>query len=136
MPDASAAVAQLLVDAGIADGRVWRPVMPQAEAQFMPRRNVIVRRTGGGLRTQGFMPSTDQRVDVRCYGMSPADTIEVERQVTVLLHRLRDVETPYGRIMWCRLSGGAVDQVEGTTSWPFSLTSWQVYGLWLEEVTG
>lgn len=133
--DASAAVASLLVDAGLADGRVWRPSMPQSEAATMPRRQIVVRRTGGGALTQAFMPSGDQRLDVRCYGSDAADAIDLERQVTSLMHYLRDVDTPYGRIMWCRLSGGASDQVEPQTSWPFTMTSWQVMCLLVDDTT-
>lgn len=132
MPDASAAIAHLLVDAGLASGRVWRPVLGAGEASLMPRDNIIVRRTGGGNLSQGFLPATDQRLDIRCYASSHADAITLERSVTLLLHQLRDVDTPYGRVLWCRLSGGAVDQVEADTSWPYCMTVWQVYGLWLD----
>ena len=126
MMDAATAVAHVLADAGFQ--RVFRPRLPQSEAQNMPRTAIIVRRAGGGTLQQGFMPTVDLTVDVRCYGANDVEASELGGQVAVLLHNLRDTTTPAGRIMWCRSAGVLSDQTEASTGWPFTLQTWQVYG--------
>ena len=102
----------------------------------MPRACVVVRRAGGGALVSGYMPTVDIRVDVRCYGANDVDASELANQVSRILHNVRDVTTPAGRVMWCRLAGAVVDQTEPSTAWPVALTSWQVYGPFLTDGFG
>ena len=132
--DAATAVAHVLSDAGLS--RVFRPRLPQVEASSMPQQTVVVRRAGGGALQSGYLPTTDVRVDVRCYGANDVEAMELGDQVARILHNLRDVTTPAGRIMWCRSAGTISDQNEPSTGWPVTFQTWQVYGPFLTEGFG
>ena len=132
--DAATAVAHVLSDAGFE--RVFRPRLPQSEAQNMPRTAIVIRRAGGGALQQGFMPTVDMRVDIRCYGANDVEASELGSQVATVLHNLRDTTTPAGRIMWCRSAGVLTDQNEPSTGWPLTFQTWQVYGPFAAEPTG
>lgn len=129
-----AAVRDFLVDAGVASGRVFGGSLPDDQDAHMPRRAVVVRAAGGaGTFGGGYMPVTDRRVDVRCYGAGEWDAGQLSDEVDRLLHHVRDAATSHGRIKWARQAGGPADVTETDTSWQFVLTSWQVFGGWLEE---
>lgn len=133
MGDAATAVAHVLADAELAGGWIFRPRLPDANTDQMPRDAIIIRRAGGGQLASGYMPTVDSRIDVRCYGASPAAALDLDVALVTLLHNLRAVDTPAGRIMWCRLSSGSSDQIEPQTAWPFVLSTWQIYGDWLSD---
>ncbi len=130
MADAATAIAHVLSDNGFVN--VFRPRMPLSFAQQMPARAVVVRRVGGGVLQAGYKPTVDVRVDVRVYGTDAVDAGNEADRLVRLLHNLRSTVTPAGFVMWCKLSGGVSDQVESQTDWPFVLSSWQVYGRWLD----
>jgi hypothetical protein len=129
--DAATAVAHILTDAGLQ--RVFRPRLPQSQAQTMPQQTIIVRRAGGGTLQAGYMPTVDLRVDVRCYGANDVEAMQLGEQVARILHNVRDTTTPAGRVMWCRIAGAISDQTEPTTGWPVTFQTWQVYGPFLTE---
>jgi hypothetical protein len=132
--DAATSVAHILTDAGLS--RVFRPRLPQSEAQNMPRQCVIVRRAGGGALQDGYMPTVDIRVDIRCYGANDVEAMQLGEQVARILHNVRDVTTPAGRVMWCRTAGAISDQTEPSTGWPMTFQTWQVYGPFLADGFG
>lgn len=131
MGDVATAIAHVLNDANLAEGRIFRPRLPEDQSEHMPRACVIVRRSGGGQLQNGYMPTVAFRVDIRAYGESALEAINLDGQIARLLHHLRATDTPAGRILWCRISGGATDQIDPQTNWPFVLSTWQVYGDWL-----
>lgn len=92
----------------------------------------LVRSAGGGLLAQGFMPSVDVRLDVRWYHDTDWQAAELDRQSSRLLHVVRNARTDHGTIRWCRIVGGPNQLRDGQTSWPMTLTTWQVYGDWLD----
>lgn len=132
--DAVAAVVQLLVGAGLAGGRVFGGSLPQEENEHMPRAAVVVRDAGGaGTFGGGYLPTVDDRVDVRCYAASEYAAKQLSVAVSLVLHRARDFTTGHGRVLWARRAGGPVAVRETQTGWELNLTSWQVYGTWLDD---
>lgn len=128
--DAVAAVAELLGD--LAEGRVYGGKLKGDQTPHMPRRAIVVRGAGGaGTLGGGYMAEVDDRVDVRCYGADAWDAHQLAGAASRRLHRARDVRTANGRIIWARRSGGISDVTETDTSWPLTLTTWQVLGDWL-----
>lgn len=129
--DAVAATVDLLD--GLAAGRVFGARLPQAQVQHMPRAAIVVRAAGGaGTFGGGYLPVVDDRVDVRAYGETPWEASQLAEEASRLLHAIRDVQTVHGRVLWCRRGGGPVDVTETQTGWDLVLTSWQVFGEWLE----
>lgn len=106
--------------------------LPRAAAGSMPRKTIVVRGAGGGYLGAGaYMPTIDERIDVRSYGVSAEEARALASSVSTLMHVADDERLDAGRIMWCQRSGGPTDLAEPDTGWPFTLTSWQVYGDWL-----
>ena len=130
--DAVAAVVELLAD--LAGGRVYGGKLPRSEGEHMPREAIVVRAAGGaGTFGGGYMPTIDDRVDVRCYGATDWEAKQLSHAASRRLHRVDDAQTAYGRVFWARRGGGATDVTETETGWPLTLTSWQVYGDWLDD---
>lgn len=114
------------------DGRIWGSRLPDGEASSMPRACIIVRPVGGGaLGTAGTMPTTDESLDVRTYAQSEFEAHQLAVAVSAHLHQASHVGTNAGRIIWCRRASSPLQAVEPDTEWPFTLTTWQVYGAWL-----
>lgn len=131
MADLVAATVVALREAGVP--RVFGVELPPDEHEHMPRRCVVVRGSGGGLLpTAHWMPTGDQRVDVRGYGATPYEAAETEQQVATVLHGWRtgsvDVAGQPVRVLWFRHSGGPNQLRDADTDWPYVLSSWQVYG--------
>jgi hypothetical protein len=92
----------------------------------------LVRASGGSAMTAGYRPTVDVRLDVRFYAATDFQAWAYERHATRLLHAIRNQETGHGTIRWCRIAGGPTQAVDTQTSWPMVLSSWQVYGDWLD----
>lgn len=131
MADVVAAVVAALDDELTLD-RIYGARLPKTEAQNMPRKAIVVRASGGGQLASGWMPTVDGRIDLRCYGATPYEAAELSGEASVALHGISDVATDHGRILWCALSGGATQLTEPDTNWDLVLTTWQVYGTWLD----
>lgn len=130
--DAVASVVVLLAD--LASGRVYGGKLPKDQTEHMPREAIVVRAAGGaGTFGGGYMPTIDDRVDVRCYGDTAWVAKQLAKAASKRLHRARDVQTTHGRIGWARRGGGPSDVTESQTGWPLVLTSWQVFGDWLDD---
>lgn len=132
------ATVQILRDAGVADGRVYGVKIPDRETAHMPRKAVTVRGSGGGVTNAGgYMPTGDQRLDIKCFGADPWEAGYVDRQVAAVLHQWRrqlvSVTTPDGDDLELIVgsfihTGGANELTDPDTDWPFSLSVWQVFG--------
>ena len=124
MADAAAAVVELLDDV------LAVPVYGGSFRGSPP--GVLVRASGGGVLAAGWMPTVDVRVDVRAYGDTDWEAAEIDRQAAVLLHNVRSTDTGHGLIRWCRIEGGPNQIRESDTGWTAVLSTWQVYGDWLD----
>jgi hypothetical protein len=110
-----------------AEGRIFRPELPTAEDQHMPRACVLVRPAGGGLllgRTR--LPFKDSRIDIVCYGSTRLEASNVAREVSLALGELRTSTWEGVALRWARVSGEPADAIDPNTNWPFSLVSAQV----------
>lgn len=131
MADVVAAVREYLLGNGIAEVHGNR--LPDSDVVDMPKSLVIVRQTGGGALYAGYKPEVDRRIDLRHYGADSWTITQLEQATMELMHYAKGVETSYGKIHWCRLGGGPIYQVETDTGWESIVTTWQVYGPWLES---
>jgi len=128
-----AAVVELLRP-HVPGARVYGGRLPRAEHAHMPREAVVVRAAGSpGTFGGGDLPTVDNRVDVRCYGATELEAGDLAAALGVVLHTVREARTAHGRVLWIARSGGPTDVTEPDTTWPLTLTSWQVMGEWLAE---
>lgn len=129
--NAVAAVVELL--SGLAAGRVYGVKLPADQIEHMPREAIVVRAAGGaGFFGGGYLPTVDDRADVRCYGATSWEAHQLSTAAGLILHQVREETTSQGRVMWARRGGGPNDVTETQTGWELVLTSWQVMGEWLD----
>ncbi len=120
----------LLADAVLASHvgtRIHGLALPKAEADDMPRKNVVLRMAGGlGVGSRGFAKIHTVRIDVFNYGATPFESAEVwrashdamktiDRQVynSTLLHSADQ-------------AGGPVWLTDPDGDWPVTVESWML----------
>ena len=128
-----ALVALLKADAGVAalvGVRVFGGELPQAEAESMPRKGVILRLSGGVNPVGGYVEATAERVDAISWGETSYEADQVSRAVRGALIRLRrQVVTVSGTgvlIHSAEQAGGRISVRDQETNWPAITQAFQV----------
>ena len=109
--------------------RVYGTELPRPEisGKLGPRGNVIVREAGGaGQIGKGFQNYGDSRIDVLCYGATPAQARQVSRRVHPILDDLHRITREDCLIHWCRQITAPLSLRDPDIDWPYSFSSWQV----------
>lgn len=130
MPDPVAALVAWLrtqtVLTSLTATRIYGAELPTAEG--MPRKAVVVRASGTGFRGNGVdyhtVPIVAMRVDIRCYGETPAEAMAVYRALRPVLKSLRRTTQGTCVLHWCNPETGAIAEREPDTLWPFVHSSW------------
>lgn len=128
-----AVAAYLRATAGVsalASTRVFIEELPQDENVQMPRAVVVISSAGGGLmgHAQKF---GDRRIDVLCYGATPAKSRELHDEVRAALklllrEKISDTNTTSVLLHWARISADGTTARDPDTDWPVTGSSWQV----------
>jgi hypothetical protein len=109
------------------DGRIFRPKLPQAEDEYMPRACIIVSGAGGvDLYAGSYLPLSTPRIDIRCYGSTGLEADNVAQACKMAMKRLRAGVWADTKVYWAKISADLNPLVDADTLWPFSLISCQV----------
>jgi hypothetical protein len=110
-----------------ANGRVFRPELPEVRDFEMPTSAVVVMPAGEGKLMAGTRQGAlDSMMDVICYGETRLNADNLARQAKTLLDLLKMVTVPClddeGKILlwWSRTASGLQPRVEGQAEWPFT----------------
>lgn len=124
----AAVCAYLIATIGdVIEDRAFRPDLPRAENQFMPRTCVVVRKAGGGLLYgDSYLRISDPRLDIACYGEYAMEANTVASQVVVAMKRLTNSTWENCKLYSANISGGPLPSFEPDTLWPLSLVSVQL----------
>lgn len=108
--------------------RVFRPELPEAETQHMPRKALVLQRAGGGVLVgrDTYLQVGDQRVDVIAWGGSPGEAAAVHRAAYAALKQLRREISEGALIHWAQPEQAPISLRDPDTDWPFERSSWQV----------
>lgn len=136
LPDVCAAVQEILRSSLSHD--VYGEELPN-QGGTMPRKCIVVS-SAGGFGSRGFLTTNNLRVDVRCYGESPAESREVWREVyealknftaqTVVVDGSEEV-----KILSIYEESHAFSSREPDTRWPFTTGLWNVMARDVPSVT-
>jgi hypothetical protein len=108
-------------------GRVFRPELPEAEQQTMPKNLVLVRPAGGGaMFMRSRLPVRDSRLDVICYGGSRLSAENLAREVARALDELQRSTWESVIVFWVRVVSRPNSAIDPNTNWPFALVTAQV----------
>ena len=107
-------------------GEILRDLVPVGQ---MPHACVVVQGSGGP-QSRGYLPVSDQRVDVHCYGGSPEQAMGVFLAVQSAFNKLVDGRAVraggVGLLQTASLAGGVIQRREPDTKWPLAWSSWIV----------
>lgn len=133
IPDPLVAVRiYLLADAGVAalaSTRVFAAELPSAEASEMPRATVVIAAAGGGGASPGarsHVPVGGVRIDVKCYGASPAEASELHYATLSALKTIGRTFVDGTLLHSCVVEGGPFSLREPDVDWPLVLSTYQL----------
>jgi hypothetical protein len=129
--DPRAAIAGYLLDTigdqGGLEGRVFRPELPQAEDDLMPRACIVVSADGGySMFGDDYLPVGDPRLAIRCYGSTRQESDEIGDLAMLALKHMHNGTWEGVRVQWVRITSGIIPMVDADTLWAFSLIGIQV----------
>jgi len=130
----SAIVAILKADSAVsalAGTRVYGEELPQAEADAMPRKGVVIRSSGGVSPVRGRMRHTGGRVDAICWAETPYQANLLNRAVFDALKSVlrRRVALDAGGVLihWIEDASGPLSLRDADTNWPAVTQSFQIF---------
>lgn len=106
--------------------RVFGIELPEAEADFMPRKAIVVKQSGGA-GSGGWLEHSTPRMDVFCYGETPHQARTVRREVYDVLKQLIRTVIDSTLINSISPSGLPLDLRDPDTQWPVVFESYQVF---------
>jgi len=127
-----AIVAFLAADATVAalvNSRVYGVELPQSQIQSMPRKSIVVRRSGGGGLSAGDRSRVGlslPRMDVFSYGETPYQASRVDLAAYGALKQMVANNQGACRLLDTQLAGGPIDLREPDTQWPLVFRSYLV----------
>lgn len=114
----------------LAGGRVFGAELPEDEQAAMPRGAVVVSAAGIGTPPPGskdFVAMRSTRLDVRCYGDSPADAGLLGACIDRHLHGARRQRLPGGIVIWhATRIAGPVPYRAAPGDWPVSVWTYDL----------
>lgn len=117
------------VVAPLVDGRVFANEIPDEEAEFMPRKTVLISSAGSAYLStaNSSYQQVDARMkDVRCYGESPYESRRLWDAVNAALKNMRRHLRGDCLLYSAVKIGGPETMREPDDEWPLSFSSYQV----------
>ena len=108
--------------------RIFVSEIPKSEIVNMPRACAVLGFGGGGLLTSGqsFVPVSDRRIDVRCYGRTPFEAWQVQAPIHNALKFMPRTTIGGAALLWASLDTAEQQLRDPDMEWPFIFSSWQV----------
>lgn len=119
-------LAETAVETLVSD-RVFVGELPASETGSMPRAAVVIRGAGGPRAFGGaYQDYRDDRIDVRCYGVTPHEANTLWRTIVAILTELPRTNIDGVVLHWAREAGGPIPLRDPDTDWPFEHAAFQV----------
>ena len=106
--------------------RVFGIELPELETNFMPRKAIVIKQSGGD-GSGGYLEHSSPRIDIFCYGETPHQARTVRREVFDVLKQLIRTVTDSTLINSISPEGGPLDLRDPDTQWPVVFESYQVF---------
>lgn len=109
----------------ITEGRIYGGELPRVDVDAMPR-TCIVLRSAGGPGERGTLPIGDERIDMRCYGLTNAQAFAVYRTAFMPMKYIERLVQGDAFVHSASLEVGPLSLKEPDGDWPFIVCSWLV----------
>lgn len=106
--------------------RVFGIELPESETDFMPRKTIVIKQSGGA-DSGGWLEHSTPRMDIFCYGETPYQARTVRREVYNVLKQLIRTVIDSTLINSISPSGLPLDLRDPDTQWPVVFESYQVF---------
>lgn len=111
----------------LVDTRVFGGELPPGETASMPRKAIVLKKSGGvSLTGESHVEHDTQRVDLFAFGETPHEAARVARAAALGLRRLRRSVHANVLLHWANSAGGALSGREPNTEWPREFQPFQV----------
>lgn len=105
--------------------RVYGIEIPASEADTMPRKLIVVRQSGMGGQSGGFVRVQKALLDVACYGETPYEAEQLRLEVNRYLKDFRRQMSEGFLIHSFDLVNGPIHLREPQTEWPYVVETWR-----------
>ena len=112
-------------EAGVDSARVFGIEIPGSESNDMPRKCIVVRQSGLGGQSRGFVRLQPALVDVACYGETPYEAELLRLEVSRFLKDFRRRMSEGFLLHSFDLVNGPIHLREPQTEWPYVLETWR-----------
>lgn len=100
--------------------------LPEALDPVMPRFALLVTHAGGGALGTGWQDWTDLRFDLTAYGPTEYEANRLWRAAHRCMKQLAHAVSGGVLLHWARQAGGPNALRDPDTTWPYTVSSWQV----------
>lgn len=105
--------------------RVFGIEIPASEAEYMPRKLIVVRQSGMGGQSGGFVRVQKPLIDVAYYGETPYEAEVLRLEVNRYLKNFRRRMSEGFLLHSFDLVNGPIHLREPQTEWPYVLETWR-----------
>lgn len=114
-------------EAGVDEPRVFGLEVPKAEAdgEKMPRKCIVVRQSGLGGQSGGYVRIQKTLLDIDCYGETPYEAELLRLEVNRFLKDLRRRMSEGFLLHSFDLVNGPLHLREPQTEWPYVRETWR-----------
>lgn len=105
--------------------RAFGVEIPKAEAEFMPRKCIVVRQSGLAGQSRSFVRVQRPLMDVACYGETPYEAELLRLEVNRFLKDFRRRMSEGFLLHSFDLVNGPIHLREPQTGWPYVLETWR-----------
>lgn len=112
-------------DASVDVVRAYGIEVPPDQAEFMPRKCIVVRQSGTGGGRGGYARVQKTLIDVSCYGETPHEAELLRLEVNRFLKDFRRRMSEGFLLHSFDLVNGPVHLREPQTGWPYVLETWR-----------
>lgn len=112
----------------LTSSRVYGVELPPSQVESMPRKSIVIRRSGGGpsVGDSSRIPWSLPRMDVFSYGETPYQASRVDLAAYRALKQMTPHKRGTCRLVDAQLSAGPIDLREQETPWPLVWRSYLV----------
>lgn len=112
-------------DPAIDTPRVYGIEVPKDQADFMPRKCIVVRQSGLSGQSRSYVRVQRTLMDIACYGETPYEAELLRLEVSRFLKDFRRKMSEGFLLHSFDLVNGPLHLREPQTEWPYTLETWR-----------
>ena len=106
----------------LAGEKIFGDELPSEEIENMPQKCVVIMESGG-IERRGYLPLSDPRIDIYCYGETYFEAGKLDRAIYEALKNMIRETTNNTLLHGATLSSGALSMRDKDTGWRMKMRS-------------